>query len=131
MCTNTFCFPTTAYREDCPTIIAVEDNKSGGRDQLSFQKNDVMYLILSEGERCFVVHKDIGMKGYVPRSSVTELLSEKRYLTRFMYSLITSYIHIKHFVVSVKVEWLTPCHSRTEFFSSNNVESELMYVFNV
>ena len=55
------------------------DYSIGARDQLSFQKGDVMYLINSEGERWFVVHKDTGMKGYVPKTSVTELLSKKRY----------------------------------------------------
>jgi len=56
----------------------VYDYSTAARDHLSFQKGDVMYLINSEGERWFVVHKDTGMKGYVPRTSVTELLSKKR-----------------------------------------------------
>ena len=38
-----------------------------------------MNLITAEGDNLFVVHKDTGMKGYVPRTSVTELLNKKRY----------------------------------------------------
>lgn len=69
----------SSCRQKCPTLIGVCDHSSGDGHQVHFLKGDVMYLINSEGDNLLVVHKDTGMKGFVPRMSVTELLSKKRY----------------------------------------------------
>ena len=66
-------------------------DRSGGEHQLGFQKGDVLYLINSEENNLFVVHRDTGMKGYIPRTSVTELLSKKRYSVKMLTLIVLSW----------------------------------------